>query len=74
MQRIYRVINGARLKDVNVKKAHVKTIRNELADKTNKVAKNECPKCGGVLVERSGKYGKFKGCGGYPKCRFVIKG
>lgn len=27
-----------------------------------------CPKCRGVLVERSGKYGKFLGCSNYPKC------
>ncbi len=30
-----------------------------------------CPKCGGSLVERKGKYGKFLGCSNYPKCRYV---
>lgn len=30
-----------------------------------------CPRCGGNLVERSGKYGKFVGCSNYPKCRFT---
>ncbi len=30
-----------------------------------------CPKCGGTLVIKSGPYGKFIGCSGYPKCRFV---
>ena len=23
---------------------------------------NKCPECGGDLIERSGKYGKFFGC------------
>lgn len=32
-----------------------------------------CPRCGGSLVERSGKYGKFFGCSNYPKCRFIKK-
>ena len=31
-----------------------------------------CPRCGGTLVEREGKYGKFYGCSNYPKCRFVL--
>lgn len=30
-----------------------------------------CPKCGGALVKRSGKYGEFKGCSRFPKCRFT---
>ena len=31
-----------------------------------------CPKCGGKLVEREGKYGKFLGCSNYPNCKFVL--
>ena len=30
-----------------------------------------CPKCGGNLVEQSGKFGKFMGCENYPKCKFT---
>ena len=32
-----------------------------------------CPRCGGELVLRNGKYGKFKGCSNYPNCRFIAK-
>lgn len=28
-----------------------------------------CPQCGGDLVVRSGRYGKFIGCSAFPKCR-----
>ncbi len=40
-----------------------------------KVAKEsyKCPKCGGVLVKRNGKYGEFIGCSNFPKCRFTIR-
>ena len=31
-----------------------------------------CPKCGGVLVKRSGKFGSFYGCSNYPKCDYTI--
>lgn len=27
-----------------------------------------CPKCNAVMTERSGRYGSFWGCRGYPKC------
>lgn len=32
-----------------------------------------CPKpgCGGMLVERNGRYGRFLGCSNYPKCRYT---
>lgn len=28
-----------------------------------------CSKCGKQMTERTGKYGQFWGCSGYPKCR-----
>lgn len=33
----------------------------------------KCPKCGGDLIERVGKYGKFFGCSNYPKCTHTEK-
>ena len=32
-----------------------------------------CPRCGGRLKERSGKYGSFLGCSNYPRCRYTRK-
>ena len=29
-----------------------------------------CPKCGNVLTEREGKFGKFLGCTNFPNCRY----
>ncbi len=34
---------------------------------------NICPRCGGELAERNGKYGKFMGCRNYPDCRYSRK-
>jgi restriction system protein len=33
----------------------------------------KCPRCGGNLIEKRGKFGKFFGCSNYPKCRFTKK-
>jgi len=31
----------------------------------------KCPDCGSDLIKRSGRYGEFIGCSGFPKCRFT---
>ena len=31
----------------------------------------QCPLCGKDLIKRSGRYGDFVGCKGFPKCRFT---
>ncbi|MEK7653281.1 MAG: type I DNA topoisomerase [Patescibacteria group bacterium] len=33
----------------------------------------KCPECGAPLVMRQSRYGSFKGCSGYPKCKFIKK-
>ena len=30
-----------------------------------------CPRCSGVLVQRSGKFGAFYGCSNFPECRYT---
>lgn len=30
-----------------------------------------CPKCGKLLMRRTGKYGEFWGCTGYPGCKYT---
>ena len=48
-------------------KEHVQNIRQTQAE----LREGICPRCGGKLVEREGKYGKFFGCSNYPKCRYT---
>ncbi len=31
----------------------------------------KCPDCGEDLIKRSGRYGEFVGCSGFPKCKFT---
>lgn len=30
-----------------------------------------CPRCGGALLRKNGRYGEFWGCSSFPKCRFT---
>lgn len=32
-----------------------------------------CPLCGKELMKRSGRFGEFVGCSGYPKCKYIKK-
>lgn len=32
-----------------------------------------CPYCNGVLVNRTGRYGKFLGCSNFPECKYTRK-
>lgn len=69
LDRIYQIILSANNDDKVARREHVERIN----DKKNKVEIGKCPWCGGTLVERQGKYGKFTGCSNYPRCRFVLK-
>lgn len=53
--------------DTEEKKVEKKTVSSEKADMQQKT----CPKCGKILVERKGMYGKFWGCSGYPGCKYT---
>ncbi len=59
--------------DKATKKEHVKAIRNN-SNKVKAIVRNNlCPWCGSELVDRKGKYGGFKGCSSYPKCKYILK-
>lgn len=53
--------------------AHTREVKKVKRENEEKIKQKICPKCGGNLVEREGKYGKFMGCSNFPKCRFVVK-
>lgn len=45
---------------------------NEIKSKNQVVEGGKCKLCGGALVVRTSKYGKFVACSNYPKCRYKI--
>ncbi|WP_456276547.1 topoisomerase DNA-binding C4 zinc finger domain-containing protein [Bacillus sp. AK128] len=54
-----------------IKKNHVKKIRESKNIQHAKTKLGQCPKCGHALTSRKGKYGTFMGCSNYPKCRYT---
>ena len=37
-------------------------------------AAETCPRCGGELLKRNGRFGPFYGCSNYPECRYTRNG
>ncbi|GKX66222.1 NERD domain-containing protein [Inconstantimicrobium mannanitabidum] len=72
-EEIYSQLVSLNINNKENRKAHVKLINEEINRRSNALDKDRCPKCGGKLILRKGKYGEFKGCSNFPKCRFTLK-
>ena len=64
-------ISGANIDSKENRKKHVQGIRDNIQKEEQTIKAGICPKCGGELKERKGKYGTFLGCSNYPKCRYT---
>ena len=54
-----------------VKKEHKKNVRAAKIYSNNRSFLKTCPKCGGHLNLKHGKYGDFYGCSNYPNCSYT---
>lgn len=70
--KIQSIIKTANITDKNIRKEHIKNIKNHTEEQESKKENLFCPKCNGTLVLRNGKYGNFYGCSNYPQCRFTM--
>ena len=69
--KIYKYLINLNIKERRLRKDHVIRIKEKKKNNKSKIKNNICPKCGGLLVIRNGKYGKFKGCRNFPECKFT---
>ncbi|MCQ2776463.1 MAG: type I DNA topoisomerase [Bacilli bacterium] len=46
---------------------------NETVHEQEGVTVKVCPKCGGNMIKKKGKYGYFLGCSNYPNCSYMEK-
>lgn len=69
---IYNKLLALNITDRKKRKQHIRDTK-KIIEQKELDSVNKCPKCGGDLVERNGKYGNFMGCSNYPRCRFTKK-
>lgn len=55
-----------------VKSRHVSQVYITKFVKESKIQSRICPRCGGRLLLRQGRYGSFYGCSNYPNCKFTV--
>ena len=67
IQRIVSKISSANITTEGSRERHIRNIQTI----QQSIENGKCPKCGGNLVVRKGRYGSFWGCSNYPKCRFT---
>ena len=51
---------------------HVNQIKDGIRERKAIIMQGICPRCGGTLVHRQGKYGAFWGCCNYPECHYTL--
>lgn len=69
---ISRIEASSRTQEKRAMREHKYNTRSKQYDIRNMIQHGVCPRCGGMLVERRGKYGCFYGCSNYPKCTFTL--
>ena len=48
-------------------------LKNETEEEKSAELDEVCPNCGSKLVIKKGRFGEFKACSAYPKCKTIIK-
>lgn len=70
---VYNILLSANVTDKKARKQHVSSVKHNQARRDTLVSEGRCPRCGGSLVLRNGKYGRFYGCLNYPNCKYILK-
>lgn len=66
-------ISNLNLIVTEIENKHIQSIGERFEGKKETISEGRCPRCGGHLKLRNGKYGQFYGCSNYPQCRFTHK-
>ena len=70
---IYNTILNANVTDKTARKEHIRSVKRNRKKRDAAVANGICPRCGGILVWKDGRYGRFYGCSNYPRCKYILK-
>ncbi len=72
VQTIANILIGSNIDSKDNRKEHVRKVKSTIQRRNETINSGHCPRCGGNLVKRQGKYGSFYGCSNYPKCRYTL--
>lgn len=70
---IFNRIMDLNINNRKVMRNHISAIEDRKLNYEREIKNDVCPRCGGRLIVRKGRYGYFKGCSNFPQCRFTRK-
>lgn len=73
VSKVLNILRTSNIRQVVDNKVHVKNLNRAESEVRQNIKSSICPKCGGQLIQRKGKYGNFYGCSNYPNCKFTVK-
>lgn len=73
VEQVCALLQNAKMIDSGIKKTHVAGVKSKIVTQEKTIAEGRCPRCGGALISKNGKYGAFTACSNYPKCKFTKK-
>ena len=71
VNRIYNRLINTNLVGTDVGKRHTQSVKENIREQEKALKEGKCPRCGGELRLRNGKFGAFYGCSNYPKCKYT---
>lgn len=71
VKRVIDLLFVKNVRDIVDDETHIQNVNEVKTEKISKIASGICPKCGGSLILRTGRYGSFYGCSNYPQCKFT---
>ncbi len=69
---IVELLSVNKIEEKGANREHIAQVKQMQQEAAVSVEAGICPKCGGELVVRTGKRGRFTGCSGFPRCRFIV--
>lgn len=71
VQCIYSFLLANNAEEREFRKHHISNVKQNVIRRNIAVSNGYCPRCGGTLTLRGGRYGKFYGCSNYPRCKYT---
>ena len=68
---VYKTLSESNSYSRQDRKQHIKNVKENIYKRNRAVSNGLCPQCGGTLILRNGKYGRFYGCSNYPNCTYT---
>lgn len=73
VQQVVNILQQNNVREQVKDSQHVQNVYATKRKIDNVIAAGRCPKCGGQLMLRKGRYGSFYGCSNYPQCKFTTQ-